>query len=93
VAFSTTVNACSPIGVWRICFWTYGTSILEKLYTILIPQFILHLNDGFIIPRKVLICHMHASEEKVCHGCLTSHTTVQSCHLLNPYNSLPNSLP
>jgi len=43
----------------------YGTSILEKLYTILIPQFILHLNDGFIIPRKVLICHMHASEEKL----------------------------
>jgi len=34
------------------------------LYTILIPQFILHLNDGFIIPRKLLICHMHASEEK-----------------------------
>ena len=43
----------------------YGTSILEKLYTILIPQFILHLNDGFIIPRKLLICHMHASEEKL----------------------------
>ena len=25
----------------------------------------MHLNDGFIIPRKVLICHMQASEEKM----------------------------
>jgi len=58
--------------IWLQSYWllenlllTYGTSILEKLYTILIPQFIMHLNDGFIIPRKVLICRMQASEEKM----------------------------